>query len=75
MKSAFLALFAAMVLSGCSSMAVVSGLDQISVQRDNEAQIRHAAFCATAANAALRRFRSQGDREAFIQLCDSEAGQ
>lgn len=71
----FFSLACLMMLSGCSSMAVVSGLDQIKAQRDNEAAIRHAAMCGTAYNAAMRRFRSEADRHALQQLCDSEAAQ
>lgn len=60
-------------LSGCNAMAVEAGLSKVGEQRDNEAAMRHAGFCAMAANAALRRFRAQGEREAFIRLCDTEA--
>lgn len=61
------------LLSGCSSMAVEGGLAKVSEQRDNEASMRHAGFCAMAANAALRRFRNPDKRMAFIELCDDES--
>lgn len=63
----------AVASAGCSTIATDSLLKTVSTVRDNEAEVRYSAFCATAANAALRKFRSQRDRDAFIQLCDTDA--